>query len=72
MRTKILDRLIKIAAVGCFFIGSNVLAYQPPLPPIFDTQDPEPEAPIDANIFVLLLLGLSLGLWYFWKQKQTN
>jgi hypothetical protein len=31
-----------------------------------------PELPIDDNLIILLMLGICLGVYYFYKKRTTN
>lgn len=62
-------QIVKIFVLGLVFLLPNVAMAQSPPPP---TGPPPPGFPIDANIFILIILGLVYGAYVAYKRRRLN
>jgi hypothetical protein len=62
-------QIVKIFVLGLSLLLPNMALAQSPPPP---TGPPPPGFPIDANIAILLFLGLVYGVYVAYKRARTS
>lgn len=62
-------QIVKIFVLGLSLLLPNLALAQDPPPP---TGPPPPGFPIDANIFILVILGLAYGVFVAYRRRRLS